>query len=59
MSGANDLLLATHARSQGLTLVTNNAREFGRVSHFVLENWATGSQEHFHERVGCVHTKVT
>jgi tRNA(fMet)-specific endonuclease VapC len=41
MIGANDLLIAAHARSQGLTLVTNNAREFGRVAHLVLENWST------------------
>jgi tRNA(fMet)-specific endonuclease VapC len=43
MIGANDLLIAAHARSQGLTLITNNTREFGRVPHLVLENWASGS----------------
>ncbi len=43
MIGANDLLIAAHARSLGLTLVTNNTREFGRVAHLVLENWAAGS----------------
>ena len=31
MIGANDLFIAAHARSLGLTLVTNNTREFGRV----------------------------
>jgi tRNA(fMet)-specific endonuclease VapC len=31
MIGANDLFVAAHARSLGLTLVTNNTREFGRV----------------------------
>lgn len=38
--GANDLLIAAHARSLGLTLVTNNTREFGRVHGLTLENWA-------------------
>jgi tRNA(fMet)-specific endonuclease VapC len=40
MIGANDLLIAAHARFLGLTLVTNNTREFGRVPGLVLENWA-------------------
>ena len=31
MIGANDLFIAAHARCLGLTLVTNNTREFGRV----------------------------
>ena len=29
--GANDLLIAAHARAAALTLVTNNTGEFGRV----------------------------
>ncbi len=37
--GANDLFIAAHAGSLGLTLVTNNTREFGRVSRLVIENW--------------------
>lgn len=37
--GANDLLLAAHARCLGLTLVTNNAREFSRVPGLAVENW--------------------
>jgi tRNA(fMet)-specific endonuclease VapC len=40
MIGSNDLLIAAHARSLGLTLVTNNIREFGRVASLRLENWA-------------------
>jgi tRNA(fMet)-specific endonuclease VapC len=40
MIGANDLLIAAHARSQDLTLVTNNTAEFGRVEGLELENWA-------------------
>ncbi len=39
MIGANDLLIAAHARCLGLTLVTNNTREFGRVEGLTLENW--------------------
>jgi len=40
--GANDLFIAAHARSIGLTLVTNNTREFGRVRNLALENWTLG-----------------
>ena len=39
MIGANDLFIAAHARSLGLTLVTSNTREFGRVPKLVIENW--------------------
>ncbi len=37
--GANDLLIAAHALSMGMTLVTNNEREFSRVSGLKVENW--------------------
>lgn len=37
--GANDLLIAAHARSAAATLVTNNAGEFGRVPGLQVENW--------------------
>lgn len=37
--GPYDLMIAAHARSLGLTLVTNNAREFERVPGLLLENW--------------------
>lgn len=37
--GANDLLIAAHARSLKLTLVTNNTKEFERVDDLKLENW--------------------
>ena len=40
MIGANDLFIAAHARSLGLTLVTNNTREFRRVPKLLIENWA-------------------
>ena len=39
MIGANDLFIAAHARSLGLTLVTNNTSEFGRVPNLAIENW--------------------
>lgn len=34
-----DLLIAGHARSQGLILVTNNTREFARVTGLRIEDW--------------------
>ena len=37
--GVNDLHIAAHARSEGLTLVTNNLREFERVPALQMENW--------------------
>lgn len=37
--GVNDLHIAGHARSEGLTVVTNNLREFERVEGLRLENW--------------------
>ena len=38
--GGNDLLIAAHALSLGVTLVTNNEREFRRVKGLKIENWA-------------------
>ena len=38
--GANDLFIAAHARSLGLTLVTNNTAEFRRIKGLRVENWA-------------------
>ena len=40
--GVNDLHIAAHARSAGLTLVTNNVGEFERVPGLLLENWVEG-----------------
>lgn len=37
--GPYDQLIAGHARSRGLVLVTNNQREFSRVSGLRTENW--------------------
>jgi tRNA(fMet)-specific endonuclease VapC len=38
--GVNDLHIAAHARSEGLTLVSNNLSEFQRVDGLLLDNWA-------------------
>jgi len=37
--GVNDLHIAGHARSEGLTLASNNVREFERVEALRLINW--------------------
>jgi len=37
--GPYDLMIAGHARSRGLILVTNNLREFKRVPGLRVENW--------------------
>ena len=37
--GANDLWIACHALAENCTLVTNNTREFKRVTGLTLENW--------------------
>ncbi|MFN4054461.1 MAG: type II toxin-antitoxin system VapC family toxin [Alishewanella aestuarii] len=37
--GVNDLHISAHARSESLTLVTNNLREFERVAGLRLVNW--------------------
>lgn len=39
MIGAYDLLIAGHARSRGLTVVTGNLREFRRVEGLRCEDW--------------------
>jgi tRNA(fMet)-specific endonuclease VapC len=38
--GAMDMLIAAHARSLNMILVTNNVAEFQRVSGLAVENWA-------------------
>ena len=37
--GVNDLHIAGHARSEGLTLITNNSREFDRIDGLQVDNW--------------------
>lgn len=38
--GNNDLWIAAHARALEVILVTNNIKEFKRISHLRIENWA-------------------
>ena len=40
MIGNNDLWIAAHAVASGLTLVTNNEKEFRRVRGLRVQNWA-------------------
>jgi tRNA(fMet)-specific endonuclease VapC len=37
--GPNDMLIGAHAHSRGLTVVTDNTAEFGRVKGLKVENW--------------------
>jgi len=37
--GPLDTLIASHAKSLDLTLVTNNVREFERIDGLKIENW--------------------
>ena len=39
MIGPLDMLIAAHALSQDLVLVTNNGQEFERVANLKVENW--------------------
>ena len=38
--GSNDLFIASHAKSINAVLVTNNTREFNRVSGLTVEDWS-------------------
>ena len=37
--GIMDTLIAAHAKSNQLIIVTNNTREFSRISDLMVENW--------------------
>ena len=39
--GSMDLLIAAHAISLGVRLITHNVREFRRVSGLLVEDWAS------------------
>ncbi len=39
--GNMDQLIAAHALSSNLTLVTNNEREFKRIKNLKVENWVS------------------
>ncbi len=38
--GPLDMMIAGHAQSLGYTVVTNNVKEFSRVSNLKIDNWA-------------------
>jgi tRNA(fMet)-specific endonuclease VapC len=37
--GSMDMMIAAHARSQNMTLITNNDKHFKRVPKLRIENW--------------------
>jgi tRNA(fMet)-specific endonuclease VapC len=37
--GERDMLIAAHAKAEGLTIATNNLREFMRVEGLATEDW--------------------
>jgi tRNA(fMet)-specific endonuclease VapC len=39
MIRSNDLFIAAHARSLGITLVTHNTQEFSQVPELAVEDW--------------------
>ena len=40
--GPLDMLIAAHALSENLTLITNNEKEFNRVKALKVDNWVIG-----------------
>jgi tRNA(fMet)-specific endonuclease VapC len=40
MIGNNELWIAAHALAAGLTLISNNEKEFRRVRGLKVQNWA-------------------
>jgi len=38
--GPFDMLIGAHAKSLKMTLVTNNTKEFERISNLILEDWS-------------------
>jgi tRNA(fMet)-specific endonuclease VapC len=41
--GSMDMMIAAHARSRKMTLVTNNDKHFKRVPKLTVENWANNN----------------
>ena len=39
--GANDLLIAAHAKYLDVLLITNNTREFERIPNLQIDDWTT------------------
>jgi tRNA(fMet)-specific endonuclease VapC len=46
--GSNDTAIAGHAIASGCTLVTNNVREFSRVTGLIYEDWVESSFDSAH-----------
>jgi tRNA(fMet)-specific endonuclease VapC len=44
--GMNDLWIAAHALTAGLTVVTDNENEFSRVPGLLFENWQRNETSH-------------
>jgi tRNA(fMet)-specific endonuclease VapC len=42
--GGNDLLIAAIALANGLTLITHNTRELGRIAGLKIEDWEAGDK---------------
>ena len=42
--GSLDMMIGVHALAQGVTLATNNTREFSRIKGLTLVDWLDGSQ---------------
>ena len=42
--GALDMMIGAHALAQGVTLATNNTREFSRIKGLTIVDWLEGSQ---------------
>jgi len=38
--GSMDMMIGAHALSLGITLVTNNTREFKQIKHLKVEDWS-------------------
>lgn len=41
--GGMDMMIAAHAKSEKMVLVTNNTKEFERVEGLELENWVSAN----------------
>jgi len=41
--GPLDMLIAAHALSLGLTIISNNIKDFSRIQNLKCENWVYGS----------------
>ncbi len=42
--GALDMMIAAHALTLGVTLATNNVREFARIKGLTVDDWLSGAK---------------